>query len=316
MGGHGMHRAAIDTEIRYSFSGHESFPFRYCWMAKGVQRALEDPSIFSRDDAPVILGVGKNMVRSIRHWCSVMGLITSPKPGGVEVTDLGRALFAQDGLDPYLEDVGTLWALHWLLVREIQAASTWYLAFTRFGSVSFTKQQLVEFLLSVAAESPKTRVTEASMRRDVDVFVRIYAPNLSIRSNAAVEESYDCPLVELGLLEEFHSGEFTFVVGSHASLPQPIFAFALSDYWERTRNQQHTLLVEDILYDYGSPGGAFKLTENSLVERLEKLPAWAGIRFDETAGRRMLIRLDENSKETIRSPLGILQRYYEFEGEA
>lgn len=311
-----MHLGVADTEVRYTFSGHESFPFRYSWIAKGVQRSLEDPALFVRDDATVVLGVGKNMVRSIRYWCSAMGLLTSPRVGRVEVTELGRMLFGPDGLDPYLEDAGTLWLLHWLLVRDPDLASTWHLAFTRFTHDSFTRQQLVEFLLDItAAESPMTRVTETSMRRDVDVFVRTYAQSASSRSVAALEESYDCPLVELGLLEEDPTGVVSFVHGAHPSLPDEIFAFALADYWERTRPHLRTLSLEDVLYSPGSPGAAFKLTENALVELLERLPEWTGLRFDETAGRRLLLRTNNTSGEGVDSSLTILRTYYEAEGE-
>ena len=60
-----------------SFSGHQTFPFRYTWLKKGVDAVMDNPNVFTDDDAPVILGVGKNMVSSIRHWCSVAGLITT-----------------------------------------------------------------------------------------------------------------------------------------------------------------------------------------------------------------------------------------------
>ncbi|MGI6543511.1 MAG: DUF4007 family protein [Limnochordia bacterium] len=310
-----VHLASSRSGVRYSFSGHESFPFRYGWLAKGVQHALEDRRVFSRDEATIILGVGKNMVRSIKHWCSAIGLLNNSHPGCVEVTELGRLLFAKDGCDPYLEDVGTLWLLHWLLVRDGQNTSTWHLAFTRFGQSSFTRQQLVEYLLDTArTEAPMTRVTEASMKRDVDVFVRTYAPSAVIRSAAAIEESYDCPLVELGLLEEYYPGVFTFCMGNHPALPQAVLAFAIADYWAMSRNEQNVLSIEDILYLQGAPGAAFKLTENALVERLERLPDWTGMRFDETAGRRMLIRSNSGAT-TVRSPIDILLRYYDSEGE-
>ena len=58
-----------------SFSGHQTFPFRYTWLKKGVDAVTENPKIFSSENASVTLGVGKNMVNSIRHWCSVAGFI-------------------------------------------------------------------------------------------------------------------------------------------------------------------------------------------------------------------------------------------------
>jgi len=51
-----------------SFSGHEAFLFRYAWLKKGVDAARTDPEVFSKEEeAMTLLGVGKNMVRSIRH---------------------------------------------------------------------------------------------------------------------------------------------------------------------------------------------------------------------------------------------------------
>jgi len=53
---------------RISFSGHETFPLRFNWLKKGIDAAAEDPEIFNSDRAIAEFGVGKNMVRAIRHW--------------------------------------------------------------------------------------------------------------------------------------------------------------------------------------------------------------------------------------------------------
>ena len=53
------------------------------------------------------------MVRSIRHWCNAAGLIQAGDDRTrLEPTNLGRAIFADDGFDPYLEDSATLWLIH------------------------------------------------------------------------------------------------------------------------------------------------------------------------------------------------------------
>ena len=68
-------------KINVSFSGHETFPFRYTWLKKGVDAVRENPTIFADDLATITLGVGKNMVRSIHHWCQVIELIESDGVG-------------------------------------------------------------------------------------------------------------------------------------------------------------------------------------------------------------------------------------------
>ena len=57
------------SRLQEIFSGHETFPFRYAWLKKGFDGLLRRPDVFGSDDAMVELGVGKNRVRSIRHWC-------------------------------------------------------------------------------------------------------------------------------------------------------------------------------------------------------------------------------------------------------
>ena len=61
--------------INPSFSGHQTFPFRYTWLKKGVDAVGKNANIFTDDEASVNLGVGKNMVQSIRHWCLTTKLI-------------------------------------------------------------------------------------------------------------------------------------------------------------------------------------------------------------------------------------------------
>ena len=82
-----------------SFAGHESFPMRHAWLTKGVTACSKDSGIFRSDDAMIQLGVGKNMVRSIRHWCISAGVAIDDERGqfgegkGVHPTELGRQLF-------------------------------------------------------------------------------------------------------------------------------------------------------------------------------------------------------------------------------
>src|SRR5690606_10711010 len=91
-----------------TFGGHEKFAFRYGWLKKGVDAAVEDPTIFSHDLALVTLGVGKNMVRSIRHWCLATNVLEEMEgPGRVrslQPSEFGKRLLLPDGWDPYLED--------------------------------------------------------------------------------------------------------------------------------------------------------------------------------------------------------------------
>ena len=132
------------------FARHETFHPRYGWFRKAYRFAAADPHVFSREDAPVRIGVGKNMVRAIRFWGLAAKLIeekerTSKSRASEWIpTALGDALFGESGWDRYMEDPGTLWLLHWLLLAPPSLLPVWWIAFNDFPAVEFDDDDLVE----------------------------------------------------------------------------------------------------------------------------------------------------------------------------
>src|SRR3954471_14458073 len=186
----------------YTFSGHETFPFRYPWLKKGFDAVRSDPTIFQQDDAITTLGVGKNMVRSIRHWCLAAGLIEEvreegeKRTGGLGPTDLGAWIFDDEkGFDPFLEDPATLWLLHWHITSNPRRATTWWWTFSFFNEPEFTIDQLSSAVFKWSQTLPGKEVASSSLRRDVECFVHTYVPTRTSRGGM-VEDSLDCPLVD------------------------------------------------------------------------------------------------------------------------
>jgi hypothetical protein len=68
-------RTGIPETQSPKFAGHETFSLRYGWPKKAVDATAADPLVFTRDEAVIALGVGKNMVRSIRHWGLMTGIL-------------------------------------------------------------------------------------------------------------------------------------------------------------------------------------------------------------------------------------------------
>jgi hypothetical protein len=293
-----MHSFGLEPmDESLSFSGHQSFPFRNTRLTKGVTHCHNDPTIFSRDDAIVTLGVGKNMVQSIRHWCLATKvieedpLIKNNRGRILRPTILGKKIFpVNGGWDPYLEDIGTLWLIHWLLVTNTDRATTWRFAFNSLHQSEFTKGGLERALASLTERSLNLRVPTDTLKRDIDVFVRSYVGTTS-PSRQVLEDSLDCPLTELGLIVEQESyGIYAFVRGPKDSLPDAVLIFAMCDYIRR-KPEQHTFTFDELAYGPLSPGRAFKLDESSLAERFDRLEdvthgAW---QFSETAGYRQVL---------------------------
>jgi len=300
-----VHISSIDITnppFAKSFAGHETFAFRHAWLKKGVDRLLTDPEVFQRDDAITLLGVGKNMVRSIRHWCLATRM-AEEEPGTraqqLRPTALGLDLLSDGGWDPYLEDDATLWLLHWNLASAGTKAATWYWAFNRFHEYAFTRLSMVETLLSYIRLLGWTDIAESSLKRDVDCFVHTYLSRKEKAGNG--DDPIECPLTNLGLLiQEPDSDRLRFVSGPKPSLPASVFAYSLADFWNQKCCERLTLDLRDILGSEGCPTLVFRLSEDSVLEYLDKVSeATAGsIVFEDTALVRRAVKRNEEPIDT------------------
>jgi hypothetical protein len=288
--------APVRSQTVFSFAGHETFVFRHGWLTKAVEAVGNDSRVFSNPEAIVLLGVGKNMVRSIRHWgLATSVLVEEPKTRGtsLRVSEFGDLLFGPAGVDRYLEDANTLWLIHWQLLSNVGRSTTWRWAFSQFPSNEFTRDGLVESLLGGVRRAGQEVPSEHSVRRDVDVFLRTYIANRATSADL-LEDSLDCPLAELEIIDQLGSsgGPYRLVRGPKPTLNDYVFAFAVSDFWNRIAPDRESLSFTDLAYGESSPGAVFKLDENSLIERLERLETTTcgDLAYAETAGLKQLYR--------------------------
>ena len=83
---------------------------------EAIHHVGQDSDLFSDESlAMVRLGVGKNMVRAIKFWAEMSGMIRFHEQEGGQVTPLGIQILGHEGHDPYLENIQTLWLIHWKL---------------------------------------------------------------------------------------------------------------------------------------------------------------------------------------------------------
>lgn len=92
-----LHRSTTKNQAATILARHETFHPRFGWLKKGFDRASQNARVFLADDATVTLGVGKDMVRSIRYWCAAFKLLADDAP-----TEFGEQLLGPDGWDAYL----------------------------------------------------------------------------------------------------------------------------------------------------------------------------------------------------------------------
>lgn len=244
------------------FARHETFHPRFGWLKKGFDLVKKDPNIFQKDDAPVQLGVGKNMVRSIRYWCNTFKVLSDNNP-----SEFGSKLFADGGWDSFLEDPASLWLLHWNLLKPTCEAAAWYFTFFEFKKVEFTTDELLNELNEWQQTLDK-QVVESSLKKDISCILRMYGSEEG--NNSFLEDSIDSPFQQLGLIQNL-GGKYSFKTEAKANLPESIVVAACLEYASWMSETAKTIAISRLVYDPGSPGMTFKLSENVLCEAIEKV---------------------------------------------
>jgi hypothetical protein len=281
-----------ERRLKPTFGGHEKFVFRHGWLKKGVDAIRKNPGIFAEDAALTELGVGKNMVRSIRHWCLATGFLreADDSPRTLCPTALANSLLADQGWDPYLEDAGSLWLVHWQLATNLTRSYVWHLMFSAYLSPEFTLAALRAFV-EKQFEHARINTTSGTIDREIEYCLKTYIPSGRAQVRGISEEMLECPLAELEILRFMAEDDvYRFNIGPKPSLPLGVFGYALYQFLGQTVQNRESATIDECLYHPGSPGQIFKLDENSLMEYLEQLETDTqhALRLQETAGLRQI----------------------------
>ncbi len=265
------------------FSGHETFPLRYAWLPKAFQALERDASGLADDERAMIdLGIGKNMLKALRFWVEVCGVATPGDARGYHLTDFGRAVFDPDrGFDPYLEDLRTLWLIHWKIATHSERpVFAWRYLLNDWQYPELCRGELVEVFLKESRRYQRTR-SRVTIAQHLDIFLHTYLPTR--RGPRSVREDIlDCPLIEIELLQQIGERKnskgrrepvYAFRREAKAEITDGLFACCLAEYWDKERPAERTLSFRDIAVAVGSVGQVFKLPESDLRERLERLEA-------------------------------------------
>ena len=299
-----------NATIHSIFARHETFHPRFGWLKKGFDKAKEDNSVFSKESAPVVLGVGKNMVKAIKYWCIAFKIVDETKYDGKYVhnpTEFAKNLFSERGWDPFLENPSSLWLLHWNLLKFPCYAPAWFFTFNELNKVDFSSHDLLFSLREYRdRQFPTRKIQDSSLNKDVNCLIRMYVERTGPKK--LKEDSLDCPFTELGIINAYtDSKRFTFNFGRKPTLSPEIIVAACLEFASSFQDDARTISISRLLYDPGSPGQAFKLTESALSDAIETVSLKVGdIFLTNTAGMIQLAFNDVPLKIFDR----ILNSYY------
>ncbi len=261
---------------KYVFSGHESFPCKSLWLKKGYDFVTNGYN-FNSPDAVMELGVGKNMVASVRYWLKVFGITEDD-----QVTAIGDYLFdPTSGVDPYIEDLGTLWLLHFLLVSTGEATLyNWLFTKIQKESKQFDRLQIAHKIKRYMIDANKIKsYNENTTKKDIGVLLQNYVTP----AKAHTFEDYSSLLIDLDLIRITDDGKtYEFNIEGKREIAPEIFLYAIL----KTKESEMTVSY-DTLQEIGL---IFCMTDMEIIELVQELVAQFPdyINYSDVAGIRQI----------------------------
>lgn len=281
---------------KLKLSGHESFHCRQFWLKKGYD-FLDSGHKYTDKQAVVRLGVGKNMVASIRFWLESFGVTEE-----YELSEFGKKIFSDNGFDPYLEDRGTLWLLHYQLVST-RFASLYSVVFNQFRKqrIEFTSEHIKHFLTSAFDE----KLNNSTVERDIKVFFKNYLKPK--KSTNSIEDDFSVLFHELNLINQLDKDDtgrkqyYKIESNNREDIPNEIILFAILS----NPNYSQSISFFELLNGENSVGNIFALNSDGLYNKLQEITEqYTYITFKEDAGTKT-IQLKEQPNQWA-----ILEQYY------
>ena len=284
------------------FRGHETFFIRRNWISKGIKNIIKDPSAFmgGNENPMDVLGIGANMVKSLRYWLQVLGISNENITGKrvQTLTEFGRIIWEND---PYLQEDGTLLLLHYKLSSNKDLGTAWYYFFNEFVMNEFTKEELEESLKIYALKND-VKVSERAVSDDVSCLVNTYSTKEKgeIKSQDP-EDNMKCPLEDLELIKLVDKKEKTYKKNMiNPERIDPLIALAI--IVDQSNNKKE-IKISELQYK-NNIGKIFNLDIIEILKILRKLEILGYLKMIRTAG------LDIIKIEKDINFLKCIKRYY------
>lgn len=278
------------------FGGHETFHIRDGWLRKGLSiSGVPGENGLLSPEAADILGVGSNMIKSIRHWLNATMLtcgVTETEGKKVTVrSELAEVIMKHD---PYFQSEATWWALHVNLVNNSDFAFAWNWFFNDFKTNRFEKAYCVESLKRSLEYNPSLRCpAQKTLEKDISAILVSYAQSIP-QLNLTPEDTKDCPFLRLGLITFSRESGFYIPQFGTKEIPSVMLGYSVmaSGTEGSADNKDYiSLSIVDAVSRRSGPGRALMMRAEELYDFALKAEQELGeewIRVRGMAGNRMI----------------------------
>lgn len=237
------------------FSGHETFHCKGLWLKKGYD-FVENKGRFV-DQACIDLGVGRNMVSSIRFWLKAFNIVDFENENSTEIANF---LFNEsNGKDKYLENETSLWLLHYLLVVN-NFSSIYSIIFNEFRKLKpeFSKENFITYV-----EGVDSSLNKNTLAKDFSVFLRTYYS----KNEKDIEDSFSGILSDLELIQEIkrnNSTKYIIQNNKQEDIPIELILYVILE----NEDYGKSISFKSLYSDYNSVGNIFVFSKEQLEKKL------------------------------------------------
>jgi hypothetical protein len=255
------------------YGQHQSFYLRINWLRKALKHLKDDKFLYG-DGAAEQMGLGKNMVQSLRYWVHATDVVEIEK-NIKKITEFGELL---NRYDRFIEMRDTASIVHLHLIDEQEPSTTWYWFFNHCTRKVATKEELLLDLIAWIAQNDNKKPSETSLKRDIDCLVRMYCDKDKPNDP---EEVIQSPLSIIGLISE-EKRNILKRSPRYSDIGLGALMYCLLKYKEK--HDLKVLSVEEIEKKECLWGRVYNLQRNEIIKALEELTAhpYYKIRFDRT----------------------------------
>lgn len=288
------------------FRAHETFFIRKGWLSKGMERVVAKNDLFvDKSDNPMdILGIGSNMVKSLRYWLQAVDLTSEPTSGKrlQTLTSFGEMVYENDR---YIEELGTLYLLQYKLAKNKNDATSWFFFFNEFVMSEFTREDFVQAIQNyILMQGEGSSAAIRSLNDDFACIMNTYLPRYkSNPGKVSPENNIDCPFGELGLVDIANRRQKTYkkTTPSPKTFDPWVILAVISDQ----AGGRDEIGLNDLLKSPCNIGKVFNLDAVSLLDVLHQVEKSGSIKIIRTAG---LDVIHLNNQLTFNE---CVQNYYE-----
>ena len=266
----------MGKKMNIKLKRHETFSIREGWLEKAINIFNVNPNCFNKDTGQQILGIGTNMVKSLRYWTEACGIISYNAGRGYHFNDLGNFLLQNDC---YLEKIDSWWLIHLNLVTNKEYAPVFY-TFFNMELNKFDKEQLFTNIKNKLDEQYVLGV-DSSLEADCNMLIRTYYSD--DKSNP--ENNMTCPLSKLGLIGTNDKKVFYKNQPKYNMLDYRVVYYAMIKSWKKiNHNGIESFNLEDMYSWECNPIKVFNLSKSTFYQYLDEMKKNGLISLVKTAG--------------------------------